>query len=630
MVPMRAKDVVTRRAASQDSMSIAAAPPVAASTVAQSASPLPRHGMFGLYRAFWRFAKGHRLRVLGSSGLLVASQIIKLSVPFLTAQAINALQTDGLANLHRAALMMLAVIAVSVLSWTLHGPGRVIERSVGIAVRGNLADSLYARLGRLPLAWHERNHSGETLHRMEKTTAALSSFASSQFIYLQNTVNLVGPIVALGLVSWKLGLGALTGMFAIGIVIIRFDRTLIALAGKENEAERRYNASLVDYLSNVSTVASLRLQEATRGLLRTRIAAVFEPLRRSVLIVELKWCSVDLLGLLLTWSLVAAYAVMARRAEETLLIGNVFMVFQYANQAGGVIASLAANFQNFARMQADYSSADPIWTAEERRAPGDAIPREWRRITLERIEFNHSRRRGDTPSLAEVSLDLRRGERIALVGPSGAGKSTLMRLVAGLYDAERGCITVDGAVRPGLRHLGSIATLIPQDAEVFEGTVRENLTFGVAHADEVIAAAMRIAGFEPVLASLPQGLDTLISERGMNLSGGQKQRMALARGILAASGSSVLLLDEPTSSLDPATEAQIYASLRDVFPDAAVISSVHRMNVLPRFDRVVLMQAGRVVDTGTVDELLLRQPLFRELWRHSTGDGAAARTGTTG
>ncbi len=587
-------------------------------------------GMLGLYRAFWRFARGNRLKVLASSTLLVGSQVIKLSVPFFTAQAINALQTDGLANLHHAALMMLAVIGVSVLSWALHGPGRVIERSVGIAVRGNLADGLYARVARLPLAWHERNHSGETLHRLEKTTHALSSFAQSQFIYLQNAVNLIGPIVALALISHWLGLGAMAGLIAIGAVIINFDRKLIALAATENEAERRYNASLVDYLSNVSTVVSLRLQDATRGLLRARLAAVFAPLRRSVLIIEMKWCSVDLLGILLTWGLVASYAVMAQRAEQALLIGNVFMVFQYANQAGGVIASLAANFQNFARMQADYSSADPIWSAEERRSPASVIPPEWRHIELQRIEFNHSRRRGDAPSLAEVSLAFSRGERLALVGPSGAGKSTLMRLVAGLYDAERGRITVDGVAYPELRHLGQIATLIPQDAEVFEGTVRENLTFGVAHAEEAIAAAVRISGFEPVLATMPQGLDTVISERGLNLSGGQKQRMALARGILAASGSSVLLLDEPTSSLDPATEAQIYASLREVFPHATVISSVHRMNVLPRFDRVVLMQAGKVVDTGTVDELLLRQPLFQELWRISNGGGQAVRTGTNG
>jgi ABC-type multidrug transport system fused ATPase/permease subunit len=584
-------------------------------------------GMLGLYRAFWRFAAGHRLRVAASSALLVGSQVIKLSVPFLTAQAINALQTDGLGNLQHAALMMLAVIGVSVLSWTLHGPGRVIERSVGIAVRGNLADGLYARLGRLPLAWHERNHSGETLHRLEKTTGALSSFASSQFIYLQNAVNLIGPIVALALISHWLGLGALAGLIAIGAVIIHFDRRLIVLATRENEAERRYNASLVDYLSNISTVASLRLQGATRSLLRTRMAAVFEPLRRSVVLVEVKWCAVDLLGVLLTWSLVAAYALMARGGGEALLLGNLFMVFQYANQAGGVIGSLAANFQSFARMQADYASADPVWNAEERRAPATSIPADWRRIDLARIEFNHSRRRGDVPSLSEVSLRLRRGERIALVGPSGAGKSTLMRLMAGLYDAERGRIVVDGVTYPELRHLGPIATLVPQDAEVFEGTVRENLGFGVDHAPQAIDAAVRIAGFAPVLDGLPQGLDTVISERGLNLSGGQKQRLALARGILAAAGSAVLLLDEPTSSLDPATEAQIYAGLREVFPDATVISSVHRMNVLPRFDRVVLMQAGRVVDSGSVDELLVRQPLFQTLWR-SSQDGA--RTGTHG
>jgi ABC-type multidrug transport system fused ATPase/permease subunit len=168
---------------------------------------------------------------------------------------------------------------------------------------------------------------------------------------------------------------------------------------------------------------------------------------------------------------------------------------------------------------------------------------------------------------------------------------------------------------------------------VFEGTVRENLTFGTEYPAAIVDAAVRLAELDTVLATLPQGLDTVISERGLNLSGGQKQRLALARGLLAASGSSLLLLDEPTSSLDAATEAEIYGGLREVFPDATIVSSVHRLSVLPRFDRVVLMADGRVVDSGTVDELLLRQPLFRELWTLAMQGAreklAEARTGTT-
>ena len=192
-----------------------------------------------------------------------------------------------------------------------------------------------------------------------------------------------------------------------------------------------------------------------------------------------------------------------------------------------------------------------------------------------------------------------------------------MRVLAGLYDADRGRFTVDGIPHVGLKNLGAIATLIPQDAEVFEGTVRDNITFGVPARDQALAEAVRISCFDAVLATLPQGLDTVITERGLNLSGGQKQRMALARGILAARSSSLLLLDEPTSSLDPATEAQVFGAFRDAVPNATVIASVHRFNLLPRFDRVVLMEEGRVVDSGRVEELLARQPLFRELWSRS-------------
>jgi ABC-type multidrug transport system fused ATPase/permease subunit len=177
----------------------------------------------------------------------------------------------------------------------------------------------------------------------------------------------------------------------------------------------------------------------------------------------------------------------------------------------------------------------------------------------------------------------------------------------------------------GLKNLGALATLIPQEAEVFEATVRDNITFGVQYSDKALAEAIRISSFDAVLDTLPQGLDTMITEKGLNLSGGQKQRMALARGILAAQSSSLLLLDEPTSSLDPATEARVFGEFRDAVADACVISSVHRFNLLSRFDRVVLMDEGRVLDSGSVEELLARQPLFRDLWNRSHAAGSAAQ-----
>lgn len=585
-------------------------------TRAEQASESP--ALFGLYRALWQHAEGSRLYVVASNFLLIASQLVKLAIPWLTAQAINAIQLDGADSITRAALLILLIVLATVLSWAMHGPGRVIERTVAVRVRQQLSDKLYKRVSELPLEWHEAHHSGETLHRVEKTTHALSDFAGSQFIYLQNFVNLIGPIVALMLLSRITGAMALAGYLVIALIIVRFDKVLIGLVHAQNDAERRYSAGLVDAFGNISTVISLRLQSATRSLLGSRLLAVFEPLRRNIVINEAKWCVMDLLTITLTWGMVAAYAWISRHHTGTVLLGDVFMVYQYATQAHGVIASLAMNYQNFARMQADYASANPIWAAAPTPAVQSAITPEWRRIEVSNVEFSYARSRRNRATLSGASLTLRRGQSIALVGRSGSGKSTLMRVLAGLYDADRSRIVIDGMPQTGLRNLSAIATLIPQDAEVFEASIRENITFGVPYPTEAVEAAIRVAEFDAVLATLPHGTDTIITERGLNFSGGQKQRLALARGVLAARSSSLLLLDEPTSSLDPLTEARIFSALRQAMSQTCIVASVHRFNLLPRFDCVVLMDDGRVLDSGTVDELLRRQPLFEELWKRST------------
>lgn len=588
---------------------------------ATTAVPTSNTGILDLYRHIWKHAEGVRHRLIASTGLLVGSQVVKLLVPYLAAQAINHLQT-GANGFKGAALWIPAIIGIYALTWLLHGPGRVLERSVGVRVRQSLADTLYTRLSRAPLAWHDRHHSGDVQHRMGQATQALSGFAQNQFIYLQNAVNLVGPLVALTLLSQLAGGMALIGFVCVATVIITFDRALMKAAVQENDAERRYAAGVLDCLSNISTIMSLRLQASTRRLLGKRLDAVFVPLKRSITLTEWKWCAVDMMTVILTWSLVCAYA-WHTQSTTALLLGNLFMVYQYAGQAGGVIGSLAANFQGFARVRTDFASADPIWDAPQRGGHDSVFNADdWQRLDVCDISYAHDGGLPEAPvpegtaqrgGLHKVSLSLRRGERIALVGPSGSGKSTLLRVLAGLYDPDHGHIEVDGVAPMGQRTLAPYATLIPQEAEVFEATVRENIAFDLPHEDAAIEQAMHVSSFHSVLAGMPQKLDTPITEGGFNLSGGQRQRLCLARGVLAARDSSVLLLDEPTSALDPLTEAQVHRRLDHAFPNACIVASVHRMSLLSHFDTVVLMAQGEVLDTGTVDELLARQPLFREM-----------------
>src|SRR5262245_792539 len=203
-----------------------------------------RAGMFKLYRAYWAFAVGRRLRIAGACALLVASQVVKLASPWLAAQAINAVQLHGVGGLERAAGFIALLLGVAAASWALHGPGRILERSIAVRVRENVADRLYSHIVSLPLAWHERHHSVDTVQRVRQTGNALFDFAQSQFLYLQNFVNLAGPVIALTLLSGLLGVAALAGYLVIALVVVRFDRALMHLVAEQNHAERRHAAAL--------------------------------------------------------------------------------------------------------------------------------------------------------------------------------------------------------------------------------------------------------------------------------------------------------------------------------------------------------------------------------------------------
>ncbi|WP_439537923.1 ATP-binding cassette domain-containing protein [Methyloversatilis sp.] len=557
-----------------------------------------------LYRALWLHASGARAQMLGAAALLSGAQLMRLTMPWLAAQAINALQAGDMATAGR---WIAYLIGIYLLSWLLHGPGRVLERNVGVRVRVRLADQLYARISAAPLAWRDGRHSGELQHRVMQASRALSDFAQNQFGYLQNAFNFVGPLVALALLSRTSGTIAITGYVVISFIILRFDRTLMQLARAENDAERRYAAALLDFVGNAGTVIGLRLQAASRTLLGRRMDAVMAPLRRAVMVNEGKWFTVDLLGMGLTWILVVVYVVQTRQPGQAVLLGTVFMIYQYAQQAAGVVGSMASNFQSFARMHTDYGSAEPIWAAPadpDATVPAVLPDAPWHTLALRGATWRY----GDDArgGLHGVDLELRRGARVALIGPSGGGKSTLLRTLAGLYPPQHGELLRDGVAVPWAE-LRTLATLIPQEAEVFEASVEENLTFGQPAEAAALTSAMHTGVFDEVLERLPDGLHSGLSERGGNLSGGQRQRLALSRGALAAQGSSLLLLDEPTSALDPLAEGRVFDRIVAAFPSACIVASVHRPSLLARFDTVVVVEGGRVVDAGPRDEVLARR-----------------------
>lgn len=344
--------------------------------------PAPaRYGIAALYRELWRLAKGCRTQIVGAFGLLLGSQLFRLAVPWLTAQAIDAVQRGGLEGVGTAGRWLLAGFLATAASWALHGPGRVLERNVALHARRRLSDELVNKLFALPLAWHDRHHSGETVQRMRQCTGALYDFAQSQFIYLQNAARLVGPVIALCLIDLRVGALAIVGYLLIAAVIVAFDRRMIALAHRENDAERRHAAIQLDAFGSIGTVHALRMSPGLARLIDERLAAIFAPLRRAIALNEWKWCSVDLLAAGLALGLVALYAAIlvaggaGAPGDPALPIGRLFMVYEYAAQAGGVITALGAHLQGFARQRADFAAGDAIrFASADAGAPDGGAP----------------------------------------------------------------------------------------------------------------------------------------------------------------------------------------------------------------------------------------------------------------
>ena len=237
-------------------------------------------------------------------------------------------------------------------------------------------------------------------------------------------------------------------------------------------------------------------------------------------------------------------------------------------------------------------------------------------IICDRLDFHHS---GRIDLLENFSVTIPGGKVTALIGKSGCGKSTLAKIIANLYVPQSGNVRFGQYNQDDLDLdcLRQQVVLVPQDAHFWSRSILENFRLGNPNLSfEQIVTACRVTGADEFISKLPDKYQTILGEFGSNLSGGQKQRLALARGIFAAKESDLILLDEPTSSVDPKTELKIYDQLFEAFADKAILSSLHRLHLLPKFDYIYIMDQGKIIDQGTFQHLYQKSETFQAMWAH--------------
>ncbi len=589
----------------------------------QLKSTLLKNPYISLLQTAWKYAREKKRSFLITYSMFVASNLIHALEPIIWGVFINQVQLEGMNVLQHSWMYILAYFLIWLGDWAFHGFARVRERKLAFHMSKNFLDELYHKALHLPVKWHQDNHSGVTINRIRKAYEALKEFFDMGMRYLHAIMKFGISFLAMMYFSPLFGMVAVAIGIGVVYIIFKFDKPFIAATKEVNEKEHVVSSSLFDSLSNIITVITLRLEKRLEKGLSEKVAQVYPPFLRKVVINEWKWFVVDFCVVVIYATILLGYVYQNYVPGEIFLIGGLVTLMGYVKRFTSVFHDIAWQYTQIVKYHTDVQTAQNIVDAFEQHHLPDGkrtLAADWRQIEIAQLNFLHADPVGPKKvihGLRNLRMQIPRGQRIALIGESGSGKSTLLALLRGLYPPMEGVkLDIDGSQEKELGLLANHVTLFPQEPEIFENTIAYNITLGIPCEQEELEAICKATHFQEVVTHLPKGYQSSIQEKGVNLSGGQKQRLALARGVFAAKDSDIILLDEPTSSVDPKTEVMIYDQLFDVFADKAVISTLHRLHLLPKFDYIYIMANGEIVDEGSFETLRDRSSIFQELWKH--------------
>lgn len=554
------------------------------------------------------------LFLLGVIALLIGS-FLALAYPYLMGKLIGSAADDSIVgwdrNLTSIALACAVVAHASLAFW------RVLWfTKAGDFALADLRQALFERLIHLPMSFFDKNRLGELSSRM---TADLSLVRNTLVFTLPRlagqSVIFLGGIAMLIASSGKLSIYLLVCLPALIPAIAFSGKRMRDLSRQAQKEFAETNVVAEEALQAISQVKAYSNEAVESTRYGTAIHSYIHTIIRTA---KARGLFISSTFLILFGSItVVAWAVAGMLANKEITIGEVTQFALYSIFVGGVFTSFPEAFSQLQQAAGATDRIQEILSEPPETKSGmlglDKKERLWGEVKIENLRFRYPTR-PDVEVLRGVSLQASSGERIAFVGPSGSGKSTLIALLMRLYHPDSGSISFDGKTADewGTEYLRSQIAIVPQEVLLFGGTIYENIAYGKigASREEIEEAALR-ANANEFVEALPDGYETIVGDRGTQLSGGQRQRIAIARAILA--DPAILILDEATSSLDSHTERLVKEALDDLMRNRTSFIIAHRLSTVRDASRIYIFDAGKVVASGSHDQLTERSDLYRQL-----------------